>query len=109
MGNYIEKRHWGTFEILLDEKYCKVKRLVLSPNKSISYQYHYKRNEDWVIVSGVGEFTLNGISRVVKYGYGLNIPALSKHKIENIGTDDLIIIETQTGETFSEEDIVRIS
>jgi mannose-6-phosphate isomerase len=108
MGNYIEQRTWGTFEILLEEKYCKVKRLIIEPGKSISYQYHYKRSETWVIVQGVGEFTLDGAVKDVKAGDVLYVPVLAHHKIKNTGPDNLIFIETQTGESFSEDDIVRI-
>ena len=28
MSNYIEHRPWGSFENLLDEDYCKVKRII---------------------------------------------------------------------------------
>ena len=57
--NYKEDRPWGSFENLLDEDYCKVKRLIIKPKQRISYQLHNKRSEHWVIVSGIGLLTLN--------------------------------------------------
>ena len=45
MQNYKESRPWGTFENLLDEESCKVKQIIVRPNQSLSYQYHYKRSE----------------------------------------------------------------
>ena len=38
----------------------------------------------------------------------INIPAETKHRVENKGKEDLIFIETQTGTYFGEDDIVRI-
>ena len=52
MSNYIEERPWGSFENLLDETYCKVKRIIVKPGQRLSYQYHHKRSEAWVIVQG---------------------------------------------------------
>ena len=60
MSNYIEERPWGSFENLLDEDYCKVKRIIVKPGHKLSYQFHYKRNECWVIVQGVADITLDG-------------------------------------------------
>ena len=57
--NYYEERPWGSFEILLDEKYCKVKRIIVKPGQRLSYQYHHKRAESWVIVQGIATVTLN--------------------------------------------------
>ena len=32
-------RPWGHYEILLDTKYCKVKRIIVKPLQRLSYQY----------------------------------------------------------------------
>ena len=37
-----ETRPWGTYEVLLDTEYCKVKRIIVKPNSRLSYQYHNK-------------------------------------------------------------------
>ena len=49
------KKPWGSFTNLLDENYTKVKKIVISPGESPSYQYHFKRSEIWVIVKGRAE------------------------------------------------------
>ena len=41
---------WGSFINILDERYTKVKQIVIKPGQSPSYQYHHKRSEIWVIV-----------------------------------------------------------
>lgn len=106
--NYKEKRPWGEFENLLEENFCKVKKIIIKPGQSPSYQYHFKREECWVIVQGVGELNLHGDILKVKYGDVIRVSKTIKHQIKNIGTEDLIFIEIQTGEYFGEDDIVRI-
>ena len=112
--NYIEERPWGSFENLLDEDYCKVKRLIVLPKCRLSSQYHHKRSEAWVVVQGTATVTLeekdsyrthyiNGVP-----GQVIKIPVGTIHRLENEGTEDLIIIETQTGTYFGEDDIVRL-
>ena len=108
MSNYIEHRPWGSFEHLLDCKYCKVKRIIVKPGQKLSYQYHHKRNEVWVVVQGVATVTLDNKVVDVKETEIVNIPVTTKHRVENKGTEDLVFIETQTGSYFGEDDIVRL-
>lgn len=104
-----EVRQWGKFELLLDSDKCKVKRITVNPGHRLSYQYHYKRSEVWVIVQGKAELTINDATIQVSSGFHIHIPKLAKHRIKNIGDSELIFIETQTGDYFGEDDIVRIS
>ena len=108
MSNYIEEREWGSFEHLLDESYCKVKRIIVKPHQRLSYQYHHKRAEAWVIVQGVATVTLNDKEFTYKEGEIVDIEVGMKHRVENKFDKDLIFIETQTGTYFGEDDIVRI-
>ena len=105
-----EIKPWGSYEILLEELYCKVKRLTVSPGQSLSLQYHYKRQEHWVCVSGVGEVIIGNDTGQIYPGDNVFIPYHANHQLKNISdTEDLIIIETQIGEYFGEDDIVRLS
>jgi mannose-6-phosphate isomerase-like protein (cupin superfamily) len=104
-----EFREWGQFEVLLDSGTCKVKRITVNPGQRISYQYHHKRSEVWVIVQGKAELTINDTVIEVGKGFHVHIPKLSKHRIKNIGDTELVFIETQTGDYFGEDDIVRLS
>ena len=109
--NYKEERPWGSFEILLDEENCKVKKIIVKPGQRLSYQYHKNRNECWVIVQGEATITHDDFLLVAKTtpeSNIVNIPAGTKHRVENKGEEDLIFIETQTGTYFGEDDIVRI-
>ena len=104
----IEVRPWGAYEVLLDSNNCKVKRIVVKPNEQLSYQYHNHRNEVWVIIEGKAEVIIDDIKYEYESGSTLTIFKLQKHRIKNIGDTDLIFIETQYGESFDEEDIVRL-
>ncbi len=109
MSNYIEHRPWGSFENLLDEDYCKVKRIIVKPGQRLSYQYHNKRSEVWVIVKGRAMITLDEGTNLYSSEDVINIPVGMKHRVENDGKEDLIFIETQTGTYFGEDDIIRLS
>ena len=108
MSNYIEHRPWGSFENLLDCEYCKVKRIIVKPGQRLSYQYHHKRTEHWVVVQGEAIVTLDDKEYEFEEGQVVEIPVGTKHRVRNDYEDDLIFIETQTGTYFGEDDIVRI-
>ena len=112
--NYKEERPWGSCENLLDEEYCKVKRLIVKPGQRLSSQYHHKRSECWVVVKGEASITLEERDSYMtehinsKAGEVIKIPVGTVHRLQNKGKEDLIIIETQTGTYFGEDDIVRL-
>ena len=106
--NYTEKRPWGEFENILDNEICKVKKIIISPNQSPSYQYHFKREEYWIIVQGYGKLKKDGNFTEVSKGSIIHVPVECKHQITNLGNEDLIFIEIQLGDYFGEDDIVRI-
>ena len=108
MSNYKEERPWGTFENLLDTKYCKVKELVIKTDGRPSYQFHHKRSEVWPIVQGEAVVTLDGTEKVYKTGEVVVVPVGVAHRIENRQEEDLKFIEVQTGTYFGEDDIVRL-
>ena len=108
MNNYKEERPWGSFENLLDEDYCKVKRIIVKPGQRLSYQYHLARSENWVIVQGAATVTLDDKIHTFIEGDVVQIGYKTKHRVENKSEQDLIFIETQTGTYFGEDDIVRI-
>ena len=100
-------RPWGSFFVLADHPYTKVKRLLVNPGHRLSYQSHKLRDEHWVIVSGTARVTLDDETRDYHYGEHIFIKRGTKHRIACPGPDPVEIIEVQTGEAFPEEDIVR--
>ncbi len=99
---------WGTWEVLDDSSNFKVKKVLIKPGQRLSYQKHFQREENWFIVQGQAEVTLNDTIHILKTGEFIYIPQEAKHRIANITNDqDLIFIEIQRGTYFGEDDIVR--
>ena len=84
------------------------KRIIVKPGQRLSYQYHHKRNEVWVIVKGHAHITLDDKEWLYVERDIVDIPVGTKHRVMNKGKEDLIFIETQTGTYFGEDDIVRL-
>ena len=104
----IGNRPWGTYEVLLDSKECKVKRISVNPRQKLSYQYHYKRQEQWTVVKGNLTIVLDNEKVFRAPGESIKIPLGAKHRAWN-ETDEIVqFIEVQTGTYFGEDDIVRL-
>lgn len=82
------------------------KKIRIHSGKNLSYQTHKKRSEVWTIISGVGEFALDGDIIQIKAGDVLKIPMGAKHAIKAI--TDVELIEVQRGSELIEEDIDRL-
>lgn len=104
-----EERPWGGFEILLDDRDLKVKRITVLPGERLSYQSHEKRNENWTVISGEAEVTLNDEIKKLRNGDHIYIPMGAKHRVANRGKEALVFIEVQTGNYFGEDDITRFT
>ena len=100
-------RPWGEYEILLDEKDVKVKRIRVKPNSRLSYQYHHKRQEQWTVVSGNLTIVLDDEKVFRSPGESIKIPLGARHRAWNETDEDVVFIEVQTGTYFGEDDIVR--
>lgn len=99
---------WGSYEIILENSYLKIKKLYISKNKRISYQYHEYRTEHWLVVKGTATIKLNGKIFELHVGDSVDIKKLDHHFIGNFTNEKLVIIEVQLGTYFGEDDIVRI-
>jgi mannose-1-phosphate guanylyltransferase len=106
-----EERRWGWYRVLdytrsEEKQEVLTKRVHIFQGKNQSYQMHYKRSEVWTIISGSGEFVLDGIFYPIKEGDVLAIPQGSVHAV--LAMTDMDVIEVQTGTELVEEDHVRI-
>jgi mannose-6-phosphate isomerase len=102
------QRPWGYFEVLSDAPDHKVKRIVVEPGGLLSLQRHKLRSEHWFVVSGKGIASVNGKDYPVQAESTVDIPAKTTHRLKNLSTEILVIIEVQTGEYFGEDDIERL-
>ena len=108
MVNETDLRPWGSYTVLDEDVGHKVKRIVVAAGKRLSYQFHQRRAEHWFVVQGTGVVTLDGDTVSVRTGDTVDVPTGVAHRIENVGADDLVLIEVQHGEYFGEDDIVRL-
>ncbi|MEE4304376.1 MAG: cupin domain-containing protein, partial [Wenzhouxiangella sp.] len=101
-------RPWGSFTVLEDAEDCKVKRLVVKPGGILSLQRHKHRSEHWTVVSGEAKVRVGDEERIYGADETVEIPVGSLHRLENPGSEDVHIIEVQTGSYFGEDDIERL-
>lgn len=103
-----EKRPWGEFSVLDEASDHKVKRITVSPGCRLSYQVHAHRSEHWFVVRGSGIVTIDGVDNPIGPGSCIDVPVGAAHRVASDGPKDLVLIEVQHGESFEEEDIVRL-
>lgn len=101
-------RPWGTYSTLHQEDGCQIKRITVEPGQKLSLQYHHKRAEHWVVTKGKALVKIGDDDFETSYGEHRFIPIGEKHRLTNIGDDELVLIEVQVGTYFGEDDIVRI-
>ncbi|MHB9111004.1 MAG: cupin domain-containing protein, partial [Armatimonadota bacterium] len=100
-------RPWGTYTVLEEGKKFKIKRIEVKPGASLSLQMHHHRSEHWIVVCGMARVVNGNQELFVNTNESTYIPAGHKHRLENSGLLDLVMIEVQSGEYLGEDDIVR--
>ena len=115
-------RRWGWWRVLAEgdaltsifksKKRWKAKLLSIQPGKSISKQYHLKREEKWIIIQGNGTIEIEGFEDYrgdYINGDMFEVYRGQIHKITNTDEElDTIILELQYGDETEEDDIVRL-
>jgi len=100
-------RPWGSYTVLEEGPGFKIKRIVVKPGGSLSLQMHYHRSEHWVVVSGTAKVVNGEQELLVRTNESTFISSGHKHRLENPGKVDLVLIEVQSGSYLGEDDIVR--
>jgi mannose-1-phosphate guanylyltransferase/mannose-6-phosphate isomerase len=100
-------RPWGSYTVLEDAEDCKVKRLVVKPGQVLSLQSHQRRCEHWTVVQGTAKVRLGDEEFLLEQNQSTYIPLDTLHRLENPGSEDVHLIEVQTGDYFGEDDIER--
>jgi mannose-1-phosphate guanylyltransferase/mannose-6-phosphate isomerase len=100
-------RPWGHYESVDKGEYFQVKRITVKPGATLSLQMHHHRSEHWVVVKGTAVVTRGEDVFEVGENASTYIPVGVKHRLANLGTTALEIIEVQSGSYLGEDDIVR--
>lgn len=103
-----ETRPWGSWEVLDEGAGYKVKRIVVTPGQRLSYQTHEHRAELWTIVAGTATCVIDGAEVTASPGECVRVELGQPHRITNMGTDVLVIVEVQLGAYCGEDDICRL-
>ena len=104
-------RPWGYYTTIHGNDLLghKVKEIVVLPGGRLSLQSHNQRSEHWVIVQGNALVQVGDDFLELNKNQHVYIPKKTLHRIENIGKDNVVFIETQIGDYLGEDDIVRYS
>ena len=100
-------RPWGSYDSVDRGTNYQVKHIHVRPGASLSLQRHRHRAEHWVVVKGEAEVEINSQCMRVTANESVFIPIGAKHRLSNLQTEPLDIIEIQTGSYLGEDDIER--
>jgi len=110
---YHEERIWGSFYNLFEGEQVKVKELIVSPGKGMSFQKHFKRSEIWMVSKGscIVNYSKDDPDnkqniKLDKFDHYL-VPVGQWHQITNPFDETCHLIEIQYGEECIEDDIER--
>ena len=100
-------RPWGSYTILEEGIFYKIKRITVLPNKKLSLQLHHHRSEHWIVVKGTAKVMVQDSEFFVRSGESTYVKSGFNHRLENPGKVLLEVIEVQLGEYLEEDDIIR--
>ncbi len=100
-------RPWGSYEEVARGKGYLTKRIKIKPGASISLQRHRHRAEHWVVVRGTAEVSRADEVFLLHENQSAYVPIGTTHRLRNVGTAWLEIVEVQVGDLLDEDDIVR--
>ena len=101
------KKPWGHYEVVDLQEGFQIKKIVVKPEAKLSLQSHQHRSEHWIVAYGIATVEIGEEIFNLKSGESKFIPKKCKHRLENNGNKDLMIIEIQLGEYLGEDDIIR--
>jgi mannose-1-phosphate guanylyltransferase/mannose-6-phosphate isomerase len=100
-------RPWGHYEGMDEGEAFQVKRITVNPGASLSLQLHHHRAEHWVVVTGTATVTIGEKVFEMKSNESCYIPAETQHRLQNLTTTPVELVEVQSGSYLGEDDIVR--
>jgi mannose-6-phosphate isomerase-like protein (cupin superfamily) len=99
-------RPWGSFRQFTENEASTIKIIKVEAGKKLSLQYHDKRDEFWVVLSGDPVISIGETVKQATAGEEFFIPKKTNHRIE-APENKVQILEIAFGD-FEENDIVRI-
>ncbi|MDZ7780344.1 MAG: mannose-1-phosphate guanylyltransferase/mannose-6-phosphate isomerase [Gemmatimonadota bacterium] len=100
-------RPWGDYESLDVGTTYQVKRITVKPGAKLSIQKHRHRAEHWTVVEGTARVLRDDETFDLEENQSCFLPLGCVHRLENPGTEPLVLIEVQHGDYLGEDDIIR--
>jgi mannose-1-phosphate guanylyltransferase/mannose-1-phosphate guanylyltransferase/mannose-6-phosphate isomerase len=106
-------RPWGSYRTLDQGPGFLLKQIRIKPGGRLSLQKHAHRAEHWVVITGTARVTLgpdrDSLDTVdLAEHQSIDIPRGWVHRLENTTDSPVALIEVQSGDHLSEDDIFRL-
>ncbi len=98
---------WGMADKIVRSERYQVNRLKVNPGDKISSQMHHHKSEHWIVLSGTAKVILDNEEFLLTENQSTFIPVGSIHTLINPGKIPLDILEIQSGDYISDDDIIR--
>jgi mannose-6-phosphate isomerase-like protein (cupin superfamily) len=102
-----ETRPWGRFEVIYESPIQWLKRIIITPGQSLSYQYHRHRTEHWLAETDGAWAELDGYSFPLLKAVSYTASPGRNHRLFNPCAHEVSVLEWATGSP-DETDIIRI-
>jgi mannose-1-phosphate guanylyltransferase len=96
------EKSWGSFRVLDVTDESMTIKVTLNPGSRMNYHSHSHRNETWVVTSGTGYAIVDDISRDIRPGEVITMPAGLRHTV--VAKTKLQLIEVQLGKDITVHD-----
>lgn len=96
------EKSWGSYRVLDARPESLTVKVTLRRDRRMNYHSHKRRDEIWVVLSGIGRTVVEGIAREIHAGDVVAVQAGCRHTV--IAVTDLVLMEVQLGGEISVDD-----
>lgn len=93
----------------LDTPAYTASEIILDPAAKTGLFMDYHQRKYWIILKGKAKLTVGNSANVVSSHYAKLIPAMTEHRIENVGEQALVFVEFRTREYLSGHEVIEFS
>jgi len=96
------EKSWGSYKVVDVEPEALTIKVTLNPGHGMNYHSHRRRDEVWVVISGEGVTTVDGVKKTVRPGDVICMKAGCCHTVDAV--TELKLIEVQLGTDITVQD-----
>lgn len=98
-------RSWGFYEDVAVGARYRVRKATVLPGRTIYEHTHEHRCENWTIIHGTALIKIENLVEHYHAGEAVSAAPGKSHQISNVGIDNLVFIETSTGDIINDSDM----